>query len=317
MLQHVNTVLIGNKLFNGTGTIAAGDIVVTDENKKVLADAAAAADANELYVGVYDKEITVTKEDGSTVAQKVFTYSMPIKKGSKFHVVASPYAAKVEDKWSIDFTGVTPVIGYMYTIRLVYSDIYEAPGQFTHSYNVIATSTTAADLASAFAKKINKHKNRRVKVTLEGSKITLEAMEKDDNEGKNSINYYSQVVFRPFIYSQNPESIVEKKDEIAGIVVTHDATSNPGKGNAKIVRDRESAALGYRGIMNRTQFPVLMPELKVNLNAEYDTVTVEFDNLYLSNDNQYIKTTPLATEIYATTAGEGAKIAAIIEGFAA
>lgn len=32
--------------------------------------------------------------------------------------------------------------------------------------------------------------------------------------------------------------------------------------------------------------------------ATYDYITIENDNLYLSNDNQYIKTTPLTTELY-------------------
>ena len=32
--------------------------------------------------------------------------------------------------------------------------------------------------------------------------------------------------------------------------------------------------------------------------AAYDYITIENDNLYLSNDNQYIKTTPLTTEVY-------------------
>lgn len=30
----------------------------------------------------------------------------------------------------------------------------------------------------------------------------------------------------------------------------------------------------------------------------YDYAIIENDNLYLSNDNQYIKTTPLTTEVY-------------------
>ena len=34
------------------------------------------------------------------------------------------------------------------------------------------------------------------------------------------------------------------------------------------------------------------------MDAEYDTITIEWDNKYLSNDNQYIKTTPLSAEIY-------------------
>ena len=74
----------------------------------------------------------------------------------------------------------------------------------------------------------------------------------------------------------------------------------PGKGNPKIVRDRENAALGYRGITHRANgiYPYIAPELKADLSATYDTLSIEWDNKYLSDDNQYIKTTPLACELY-------------------
>ncbi|CCX56347.1 unknown [Veillonella sp. CAG:933] len=79
----------------------------------------------------------------------------------------------------------------------------------------------------------------------------------------------------------------------------------PGKGNPKIVRDRENAALGYRGITHRANgiYPYVAPEFKSDLDATYDTLTIEWDNKYLSDDNQYIKTTPLACELY-VNAGE-------------
>lgn len=43
--------------------------------------------------------------------------------------------------------------------------------------------------------------------------------------------------------------------------------------------------------------------MKADLNATYDTLSIEWDNKYLSDDNQYIKTTPLACELY-VNAGE-------------
>jgi hypothetical protein len=36
----------------------------------------------------------------------------------------------------------------------------------------------------------------------------------------------------------------------------------------------------------------------VEKDVEYDYLTIENDNLYLSADNQYIKNTPLVTEVY-------------------
>ena len=43
--------------------------------------------------------------------------------------------------------------------------------------------------------------------------------------------------------------------------------------------------------------------MKADLSATYDTLSIEWDNKYLSDDNQYIKTTPLACELY-VNAGE-------------
>ena len=59
------------------------------------------------------------------------------------------YAAKVESTVSFDWTGVTPVPGYRYVIRLIYKDLYEHPGQFTHTYEHIATATDTIDTIGA------------------------------------------------------------------------------------------------------------------------------------------------------------------------
>lgn len=314
MLQHVPTVLIGNA-FKTVAPTVAGDVIIVDENKKLLATAEEAAAAKEIYIGVYDKKVKVAKPDGTEIDQDIIEYSMPIQKSSRPHLVSTPFSAVVEDQWTLDFADVTPVIGHDYTLRLIYSDIYEDPGQFTHSYQVRATTATASDLVAKLKAKINKHSNRRVVVSGEGTNLILTAMPKDDNEGKNSINYYSQVIFKPIVWKNNPTSFVQQPEAVLGSdAIEHTQTSNPGDGNAKIVRDRESAALGYKGIMNRTQFPVIMPELKVDLSKEYDTIVIENDNLYLSNDNQYIKTTPISTELYIVK-GEGEKALAVLKGF--
>lgn len=87
--------------------------------------------------------------------------------------------APIQDKVVITFgSGANIVAGHRYVLRIVYKDMYEAPGQFTHSYEVYAESTDATALATALVNKINKHKNRRVQASLSGSTITLTAMEK-------------------------------------------------------------------------------------------------------------------------------------------
>jgi hypothetical protein len=45
----------------------------------------------------------------------------------------------------------------------------------------------------------------------------------------------------------------------------------------------------------------------VSKGSNYNCITIENDNLYLSPDNQYVKTTPVMTEIYC----EGATTAAV------
>ena len=301
MLQHVNTVLIAKTIAAGTNVNALkeGDVALFNELKQIVT-AETAAKAKELYIGVCEGKETVYNAEGEGTEVSVIRYSMPIQKGSNPHMVISEFEAKAEDSIVITATNVTPEIGHRYVLRLVYNDIYEAPGQFTHTYEVIAKTTAAADLMAAFAKKINKHKEARVVATVEGAVLTIEAKEIPYNEGITLDALYSQVSVDAFMWTTIPSGLLSNvMYPIANLTIAK-TQGTPGKGNAYIVRDRENAALGYRGITHRANgaYPYVAPEFKSDLSAQYDTVTVEWDNKYLSNDNQYIKTTPLATELY-------------------
>ena len=81
-------------------------------------------------------------------------------------MVYSDYVAPTEDVIEIAFSGSTIEVGHRFVLRLVYGDLYEAPGQFTHTYEVIATTTSTAALAAAFMAKINKHVSRRVDASI-------------------------------------------------------------------------------------------------------------------------------------------------------
>ena len=301
MLQSVHTVLIGKQVpsaYTTVDALAAGDVALFDENKALLTTAANAAAANALYVGVANAKITVTLPDGTTAQKANIEFSNVIKKDSKPSAVIGAYTAPTQEKVVITLTDATITAGNRYVLRIVYKDLYEAPGQFTHTYEVYAESTTASDLAAAFVKKINAHKNRRVQASATAAVITLTAMAKDDNEGVNSLNQYSVVCMEASLYETIPGALLANQPKaVAGATIVKTA-GNPGKGYWKQVRDAEVHNMGYKGHVFTGAYPTVEQARKVVENAQYDYAIIENDNLYLSNDNQYIKTTPLTTEVY-------------------
>lgn len=313
MLNKVNTVLIAKAVATGTDVNAMkeGDVALFNELKQIVT-ADTAASAKELYIGVCEGKEMVYDQEGNGTEVSVIRYSMPIQKRSNPHMVISEFVAKAEDSIEITATNVTPEVGHRYVLRLVYNDIYEAPGQFTHTYEVIAKSTDPADMIASFAKKINKHKEARVVATADAAVLTLEAKEIPYNEGITLDALYSQVSVDAFMWTTIPSGLLSNVMYPISNLTIAKTQGTPGKGNAYIVRDRENAALGYRGITHRANgvYPYIAPEFKSDLTAEYDTVSIEWDNKYLSDDNQYIKTTPLATELYVV---KGAVVGSVIE----
>lgn len=305
MLQHVNTVLIGTgapESYTTADELKEGQIALFNQDGAIVKNAVDAKAASSLYIGVCEGKKDVYNEKGTKSTKPVIRFSMPIMKGSKPHMVFNKYVAATEDEIVITATDVTPEVGHRYVLRLVYNDIYEAPGQFTHTYEVIAKSTDATDLITAFKNKINKHKEARVVAATSDTAavLTLNAKEMPYNEGIMLDSNYSQVSVEAFMWKTIPSGLLSNvMYPVANLTITR-TQGAPGKGNPKIVRDRENAALGYRGITHRANgiYPYIAPELKADLSATYDTLSIEWDNKYLSDDNQYIKTTPLACELY-------------------
>ena len=303
MLQKVNTVLIAKTApatFTTADALADGAIALFNENKQILTSAAAAASAKAIYVGVCEGKEDVYNQAGTKSTKSIIRFSKEIQKGSNPTLVVTSFAAKSEDKIVITATSVTPEVGHRYVLRLVYNDIYEAPGQFTHTYEVIAKTTAPADLMSAFAKKINKHQEARVTAAVAAAVLTLTAKEIPYNQGVTLDHGYTQVSVEAFMWTTIPSGLLSNAMYPISNLTIAKTQGTPGKGNAYIVRDREDAAMGYRGITHRANgiYPYIAPEFRSDLSAEYDTITMEWDNKYLSDDNQYIKTTPLAVEMY-------------------
>ena len=301
MLQSVHSVLIGKTCpasYTTADALAAGDVALFNENKALIKTAAEAATASSLYVGVAGSKINVTMPNGSVAQKANIDFSNEIKKNSKPSAVIGGYVAPVEEKIVITLTDTTIVAGNRYVLRIVYKDMYEAAWQFTHTYEVYAESATAADLAAAIVKKIKAHKNRRVQATVSSAVITLTAMPKDDNEGVDSLNEYSVVTMEASLYETIPGALLANQPKaVAGATIAK-TVGNPGKGYWKQVRDAEVRNMGYKGHVFTGAYPSVEQARKVIEGAKYDYAIIENDNPYLSNDNQYIKTTPLTTEVY-------------------
>lgn len=301
MITRVDSVMIGKKVPTAYTTVDAlnvGEVALFDENKVLIKDQDDALKASTIYVGVCTGDMTITLPNGTSSTKKVVEYSNAIQKASKPSYVMGEYEAPVAEKIEIDLTNTKPVIGHRYVLRIVYKDMYEAPGQFTHTYETVATTEVADDLGNALLKKINKHANRRVNAVFSNHKLALTAMEKDDNEGVYSLNEYSVVSMEASLYVTIPGALLSNVPEAVPSATINKIAGKPGKGFWKQVRDMEVRMLGYKGHVFTDAYPIIEPKRFVTEGATYDYFTIENDNLYLSPDNQYIKTTPLTTEVY-------------------
>lgn len=318
MFKHVDTVLIGKNLpasYSTVDALNAGDVALFDENGALITAAANAADAKELYIGVAQEKVNVTI-DGEVEQKANIKMSPVVKRGMKAILSVSAHKEPVEDKIVIDLTSATIVSGNRYVIRIIYRDIYEHPGQFSHTYEVFANGTTASTLASDFAAVINAHANRRVTATVSAAQLTLTAMPKDDNEGVYSVNTYTTVDMEATLYVTTPSALLGNYPEsVPGATITKTA-GNPGIGYWKQVRDAEIRNMGYQGHVYIGTYPQIRQATAVVEGTQYNVITLEYDNMYLSNDNQYIKTTPLVTELYVPGASvESSIVVAGIKNF--
>lgn len=301
MITSVHTVLIGTKCpasYTTADALNAGEVALFDQNRAILKTAAEAAKASSLYVGVAGPKINVTMPNG-TVAQKAnIEFSNEIQKSSKPSAVISANAEPTQDKVVVTLTKATVVAGHRYVLRVLYKDIEANNFQFTHTYGVYAESNEAQKLAEAFVKKINAHKNRRIQAQSAAAVLTLTAMVKDDNEGVYSLNEYSVVDMEVSLYHTIPGALLANQPEAVADATIVKTSGNPGRGFWKQVRDAEVRYMGYKGHVFTGAYPEVEQARKVVEGTKYDCAVIENDNLYLSNDNQYIKTTPLTTEVY-------------------
>lgn len=221
-------------------------------------------------------------------------------------------------------------------VRLTYKDMPHRYRKWTESYEYItefadlttgdAAAVTASKaaykkaIATGIANMINREwKRARVSVSVgnytpgannapgtfatnaNGTAIGIQALPYDDDDAVETLNWANKVRFNANVYFTDPaadgwESL--NKNFPKGVVVV----KTPGKtypASAKLVRDRESQAMGYLGILNRGNgtWPIIKPEMETQLDKHYDAITLEFENMYRAADDIFRKTKQ-TVEIY-------------------
>lgn len=328
MLNRVDRVLIGKDIARDSTHIVAGlamktlvqhiadgELVVLDKDKKVLATGATISDSDTIYIcqGT-SKTFNFTTETGVAITgAREVKLSSPIQGKKVKSYKAKTYVAKAEQTARLTYTGLVPVAGTEYLVRIIYKDMEEFPSQFTQTYRHIATAADAADVdvfAASIAAKINKHKGRRVDATVTAGSDYLTLTAKEIPEcctSTSDIDTFKMVQFEVrFVY-------VSVATTTEGQWITWPSTSTtvtysgptPGSGNWEQVRDLEKAALPYSGVTNLTQFPIITPALDTVVDSYYDLIVIEHDQEYLSPGINAQQTTPLTTVIALATASTG------------
>jgi hypothetical protein len=319
MLQRTNKIFIGKDI-NRTAAItdaigsdhltlanhiAEGEIVVLDKFKRVLAAGSTIADTDVIYIcqgtaNTFDYQ----PESGSAVSSAVkIRISDPIEGAKVKSYAGKSYAAAAQQVSTFDCTGVTPVVGTEYILRVVYKDIWEHPGQFTHTYRYVSTTATLGTFLDNFVAKINAHKGRRVLASTNSSTtLVLTGLAIPEcTTSLNDLDKFTVVEFKPILNYVCVAAVgsypIGSWIPVAYTSYTLTTKASKGSGMWEEVRDAEREAWGYQGITNRTHFPIIVPDLATVKSATYDIITIEHDASYLSPDNQYVKQAPLTTQI--------------------
>lgn len=350
MVNYVNTVLVSNLASGAVLTAApaaaqsmstasadAGKFIImncdanVDANKIYNISAADAADVQTIKVGIVTKKncaVRVRNAQGAfhTEYRPIVKWSNEIKAADIKSYSALEFAADTEDTVEIDFTNLADAVlaeyakgGKRIIVRLTFKDMPHRYRKWTESYEyVTAAGDTKATIATGIADLINNEwKRARVQATASGSKVTLVALPYDDDDAVDTLNVANKVRFNANIYWTDPAGEgweANNKHFPQGVSIK----KTPGvqyPASAKLVRDREAWAMGYQGILNRGEgtWPIIKPDMETDLTAEYDAITLEFENMYRAADDIQRKTKQ-TLEVYGK---DLSAIKAILDAFVA
>lgn len=348
MVNYVNTVLVSNL---STGAIidaapsntGAMNTASTDAGKFIIMNCdpdvastklydvtdANAGDIKTIKVGIVTKKNCVLrKPDGSAEYRPIIKWSNEIKAADIKSFSKLTYTADTEDTAVIDLTSMTDVVGGSNSaeagkriiVRITYKDMPHRMRKWTESYEYVTKAgDTKALIATGIVNMINReYKRARVVASVvDSTKIQLVALPYDDDDSADSLSWANKVRFNVNIYWTDPSADGwESKNKYFPKGAT--ITKTPGKqypASAKLVRDRESWAMGYQGILNRGEgtWPIIKPDMETQLDKHYDAITLEFENMYRAADDIQRKTKQ-TLEVYGVT-GQLSDLADILEAF--
>ncbi|HKL13110.1 MAG TPA: hypothetical protein VJ907_05840 [Halanaerobiales bacterium] len=325
MLKRVTSLLIGKDIdrssgvtagedvvgfADGANALADGEIVVLDKNMKVLAAGATIADSDVIYIA---QGTGTTFDVGSLSGVREVIVSDPIE-GSKVKEYSGiSYSAKSEQTSSLTLTGMTPVVGTEYIVRIIYKDINEHPGQFTHTYRHVAESATLDTFGAAIEAKINAHSGRRVTATYTTGTDVLLLTAREISECTSSldnIDPFTMVEFDVFFNYVDSDGNWQVWPSTSTTVTT--SAADTGSGEWEELRDLEKSLLSNRGVTNTISFPVIKPDYRTVKDATYDLIVIEHDKSYLSPDNAYTKDARLATVVAIPVPSSGTQTVSVL-----
>jgi len=287
MITYVNTVLVGT----GVGTIQSsaiasatnGQYIVTDGNGTLLTSSTAAK-AESIRVGLK--------------TAKGVKWSNIIKKDDIKSYTYTEYADETEDTVTLDFSKAATAAAsnaVRVVVRLTFKDLPTKYRKWTESYEVEAPAgASKGDIADLFVASINTKNAKRARVTASKSSnnLVLTAMAYDDDDVIDSISPANKVRFSANAWLTKPEATgFASKNKYAAATITKTAGNYP-IGSWKLVRDAEAQGMGYLGILNRGEgtYPIIKPAMNVVEGGKYDSITLEFENMYRTADDLFRKT---------------------------
>lgn len=299
---------------------------------------------------ITNKSMTLRKPDGTTAQEPIIKWSNEIKAADIKSYTYTAYAADTEDVANINFRSLDSGVlgklddgGKRIIVRITYKDMPHRYRKWTESYEYVTKEgDTANTIVRGIVNMINAEWKRArvvaslgtasagsnsgdpdtIAATASGSEsgantVVLTAMPYDDDNSVDSLNWANKVRFNVNVYWTDPaaegwESL--NKHFPKGVEIT----KTPGKNHvasAKLVRDRESWAMGYQGILNRGEgtWPIIKPEMVTDLTKHYNALTLEFENMYRAADDIQRKTKQ-NLEIYAVSISG---IKAVLDAFVA
>ena len=326
MITYVNTVLVGTGAElaatapvaqtekNTPNTDAGKFIVMSMDNITDPYSTTNTAKAKKFRIGfITGKNTAVRTKDGDVKYTPVIKWTNPIKREDITSIAKQTYFQSTPEKVTINFKNVETVAPEIMTefskgerrivVRLTFKDMPTRYRKWTESYEYVTKpGDTAEKIAEAIKKQINvQYKRARVYATANAGIVTLEAMEYDDDNVNDSLNWANKVRFSVNAYYTDPTAPAfasKNKYSITGLKID----KTPGKWcatDAKLVRDREAQAMGYQGILNRGEgtWPVIKPDMVTDITKNYDGLTIMFENHYHTADDQ-IRRTKECVEIY-------------------